>query len=108
MKGQVSMSHQERLSMHGLPTLKEPEGHLAVQYLREAHTQEKNQLCAQSNSDRTRWNILTLKTGRFTLDDRKKFFTWRVVRYWRRLPREAVGAPPQRCSRLCWKVPWVA
>ena len=34
-----------------------------------------------------------LKEERFRLDIRKKFFTYRVVMYWHRLPREAVDAP---------------
>ncbi|KFV12459.1 hypothetical protein N340_06516, partial [Tauraco erythrolophus] len=34
-----------------------------------------------------------LKEGRFRSDIRKKLFTQRVVRYWNRLPREAVDAP---------------
>ena len=33
-----------------------------------------------------------MKKGRFSLDIRGKFFTKRVVRCWKRLPREAVDA----------------
>ena len=62
-------------------------------HLKGAYKQEGEWLFARVASDRTRGNGLKLKQGRFTLDIRRKFFTWRVVKNWNMLPKEVVDAP---------------
>lgn len=46
-----------------------------------------------SVSGRTRSNGLKLQPGRFTLDININFLTARVVKHWKRWPREGVKSP---------------
>lgn len=50
-------------------------------------------LLAASSSDRTCGNGSQPCQGRFSLDTGQHFFTERVVKHWKRLPREGLKAP---------------
>ena len=65
----------------------------AFQYLKVACRKDGENLFSKACCDTTRNNGFELREGRFTLDIRKKFFTTRVVKCWKRLPREVVQAP---------------
>jgi len=62
----------------------------AFQYLKGAYRKEGDNLLSKTCCDRTRSNGFKPREGRFRLDIRKKFFTMRVVKHWKMLPREVV------------------
>ena len=65
----------------------------AFQYLKGAYKEEGERLLMSVDSDRTGGNGLRLRQGRSRLYIRKEFFTQRVVKHWKRLPKEVVDAP---------------
>ncbi len=62
----------------------------AFQYIKGSYRKEGDRLFSGVCGDRTGGNGIKLKEGRFRLDIRKKPFIVRVVREWKRLPRDVV------------------
>jgi len=65
----------------------------AFHYLKGACKKGGSRIFSGACSDRTRGYGFKVREGRFRLDIRKKFFTMRVVKRCRKLPRVVVDAP---------------
>jgi len=66
---------------------------VAFQYLKGVYRKDGDRFFSRGCCDGTRVSGFNLREGRCRLDIRKNFFTMRVLKHWRRLPREVVEAP---------------
>jgi len=97
IQGLEHLSYEERLRELGLFSLEKRrlQGHhlAAFQYLKGAYRKDRDNLFSKACCDRTRSKGFKLTEGRFRPGIRKNFFIMRLVKHWKRLPREVMEAP---------------
>jgi len=97
VRGLEHLSCEEMLRELGLFSLEKRrlQGDLTcgLSVLKGAYQKDWDNLFSRASCNRRKGNGFKLKEGTFRLDTRKTFFTVRVVKHWKRLPRKVMDAP---------------
>ena len=96
VRGMEHLSYKETLGDWGFSLEKRRiEGDLTatIQTLKRAYKKDGEGLLTRTYRDRTRGNGFKLEDVGYRLHKRKKFFTMRVVRHWKRFLTEVVDSP---------------
>ena len=97
IKGMEQLSYEDRLRQLGSFSLEKRRLQRdlieAFQYVKGAYKKDWDRLFSRACCERTGSNGSKLKEGSFRLDKRNQSFMMRVMKHWKRLPREVVGAP---------------
>lgn len=88
----------DRLTELGLSSLEKEKLQKDLRISEGGYRSNGEGLVTKAQSNRTRDNIFKLEEAQFTLEIRRWFSPMRVMRHWKKLPREAVKASSLKCS----------